>query len=170
MTRTIAVSLVCMLSLSLSPTAAAAPDSSALEPSAPSPLLLPLRLKELPQLDAASWKEEHTTATTKKRRGRLLTWVGAGVTGLGVLMITRVDAKCGRFVCEYDYRLPTLVTSAGAGVLVWGIQQQRDATRTLRELERQRTSGALRQIPIVVTHGTSVSIGDGFAVRQVWRW
>ena len=151
-------------------------ESTELSPSsALPPAVLPLAIGTLPQLDAKSWQEEHDAARSKKSRGRILTLIGAGVTGLGVLLIVKEsgDRSCGFGFCyvEYDYRVPALVTSSGAGLLVWGIMQERDASRTLRELERQRPARTRAETAIVIARGTSVAVGNGgVALRHVVSW
>lgn len=170
MRRIIVIVLVSSVAASLPAFAGTDREPAASESVAAAAALVPVELMTRSQLDAKSWQEERDAATSKSNRGRALMWIGAGVTGLGVLMATKVTGDCGYFVCEYDYRLSGLVVSSGAGLLVWGVMQQRDAGRTLRELERQRPARSQVLVPVVAARGTSLHVGDGVAVRQTVSW
>src|SRR5262245_16095882 len=172
MHRIIVFCLVCLIVAPLR-ASAGTNESATVEPS--SSAALPFGLASLPQLDQKSWQEEYDAAKSKKSRGRMLMWIGAGVTGLGVVMITKVSGDCARFgggsVCEDDFGVPVLMTSSGAGLLVGGIMQQRDASRTIGELERQRKTWMRTEMPIVVAGGTSVFAGEGgVTVRHTVNW
>src|SRR5262245_9761768 len=106
MPRTIVLCLVCSIAVSVPASAASDEESSRAETVSAGSAVLPFGLSNLPQLDQKSWQEEHDAAMSKKNRGRALMWIGAGVTGLGALMVTKVEGDCGYFVCEYDYRVP----------------------------------------------------------------
>ena len=98
--------------------------------------------------------------------------IGAGVTGLGVAMIatkTGVTETCDLFFCTVNYTLPAYITAGGAGVFAWGIMQERDAARTIRDLEAQRPPGA--PTASVVVRGTAVTVGaTRVAVHQSLSW
>jgi hypothetical protein len=121
---------------------------------------------QLPTSPDAEWQREYDAASAKRRSGRLWMLIGGGVAGAGVAMFaskTGVREDCDMLFCTVDYRLPGAITASGVGLMTMGIIRQRDAGRTLRELEAQRGGPQPR------AGATLLPVGDRIAVSLTGR-